>query len=784
MRQTLLKSFLLLCSLIVGSVVWADSETITFGELGLENGVQYSDPFGTNISVTFGGSGGNDGKYYTTGSGIRTYGNGTITITAKGNTITGIVTTFSGESYAPASDNVWSSDGTGEGTSGVSASWEGSATEVVMKRPSGSGHWRLQTITVTYTTGGDVTPTCDAPTFSPAAGTYTTAQNVTISTTTEDATIYYTVDGTDPTTESTQYTSAITVSETTTIKAIAVKADYNNSSVASATYKIVKIEHAGTSEDPYTVADAINAIDLNTGVTGVYATGIVSQIVSAFNSTYGNISYNISADGTTEGLQLQAYRGKGKDGASFTSADDVKVGDIVVVYGNLTKFGSTYEFAQDNQLYSLERPVITTPTLNVSKTSLTGFTYAEGCGPSVAQTFDLTGENLTGDVTLSVDNKYYEISVSETSDYANSITRPKSEFGSKTIYVRLRAGLGVAESYSSTITITSEDAEDKTVTLGGNVTEYVPDYATLPFVFNGGRSDIENTDGLTQKGLSTDYNTKTTKLKFDGTGDYLILKINETAATLAFDVKGNSFSGGTFTVQTSTDGINYRDLNTYTELGDTQTEAFALAPEVRFVKWVYTEKSNGNVGLGNIKVVDWTETATVGEAKYATYVPNQDVIFSSGVEAYIGALNGKYVKLTAVKAVAKGTPVILKNTGRYVLAPARADELDDISSNVLKASTEATVADGTQYILAMPEGEPIGFYKASGIIPPGKAYLVVPAEAGVKAFYFEADDATAINEVNGQCSMVNGQSIYNLAGQRINKLQKGINIVGGKKILK
>ena len=153
MKQKLLKSLLLLCTFIVGSIAWADSETITFAKItpALENGVQYSDPFGTNISVTFGG-GGNDGKYYNTGSGIRTYGNGTITITAKGNTITAIETTFDG-SNSPASADVWSSDGKGEGTYGSSASWEGSATEVVMTRPSGNGHWRLQAITVTYTTG-------------------------------------------------------------------------------------------------------------------------------------------------------------------------------------------------------------------------------------------------------------------------------------------------------------------------------------------------------------------------------------------------------------------------------------------------------------------------------------------------------------------------------------------------------------------------------------------------------------------------------------------------------
>ena len=342
----------LLCALLTTVGAWADSETITFGELGLENGVQYSEPFGTNISVTFGG-GANDGKYYNTGTGIRTYGNGTITITANGSTITAIETTFAGDTYAPASEDVWTSNGTGTGTSGVSATWEGSATEVVMTRPSGNGHWRLQAVTVTYSTGG--TPTCVAPTFSPAAGTFITAQSVEISTKTEGATIYYTLDGSDPTGESTAYTEAVTISKTTTIKAIAVRDGYNNSSVASATYKIVSFEHAGTAEDPYSVADARLAIETSTGVSEVYAAGIVSKIVTAYNSTYGNITYNISADGTTDGEQLQAFRGKDKGGEWFNSAYDVMVGDVVIIYGNLTKYGSTYEFAADNQIVSLQR---------------------------------------------------------------------------------------------------------------------------------------------------------------------------------------------------------------------------------------------------------------------------------------------------------------------------------------------------------------------------------------------------------------------------------------------
>ena len=88
--------------------------------------------------------------------------------------------------------------------------------------------------------GTPPTPTCATPTFNPAAGTYTQAQNVTISCATEGATIYYTTNGEEPTTSSSVYSGTISVSTTTTIKAMAAKADYNNSSVASATYTIVQ----------------------------------------------------------------------------------------------------------------------------------------------------------------------------------------------------------------------------------------------------------------------------------------------------------------------------------------------------------------------------------------------------------------------------------------------------------------------------------------------------------------------------------------------------------------
>ncbi len=81
-------------------------------------------------------------------------------------------------------------------------------------------------------------PTAVAPVFTPAAGVYASIQSVQIASTTPGAVIYYTLDGSTPTTGSARYTAAVTISQTTTVKAIATAYGYTNSSVASATYTI------------------------------------------------------------------------------------------------------------------------------------------------------------------------------------------------------------------------------------------------------------------------------------------------------------------------------------------------------------------------------------------------------------------------------------------------------------------------------------------------------------------------------------------------------------------
>jgi hypothetical protein len=84
------------------------------------------------------------------------------------------------------------------------------------------------------------------------------------------------------------------------------------------------------------------------------------------------------------------------------------------------------------------------------------------------------------------------------------------------------------------------------------------------------------------------------------------------------------------------------------------------------------------------------------------------------------------------------------------------------------------------YILANG-ADGVGFYKAEGTIPAGKAYF--QSTSGVKAFFFDGDDATGISLMEDGRSQMEDGAIYNIAGQRIQKMQKGINIINGKKVL-
>jgi hypothetical protein len=111
------------------------------------------------------------------------------------------------------------------------------STETIEAVAAADGFSNSAVATATYTIGS-AGPPAATPTFSPAAGTYTSVQTVTISDATAGATIYYTTNGTTPTTTSTVFTAPIAVNSTETIEALATASGFSNSAVATATYTL------------------------------------------------------------------------------------------------------------------------------------------------------------------------------------------------------------------------------------------------------------------------------------------------------------------------------------------------------------------------------------------------------------------------------------------------------------------------------------------------------------------------------------------------------------------
>ena len=173
------------------------------------------------------------------------------------------------------------------------------------------------------------------------------------------------------------------------------------------------------------------------------------------------------------------------------------------------------------------------------------------------------------------------------------------------------------------------------------------------------------------------------------------------------------------------------------------------------------------------------EVNYVGDAGYATmYDAANDWALNGDATAYIAAFDGeKYLLLTEVKDVPAGAAVILKGSYYNKLATTATS---DVTANELRGTDADTEADGTMYVLAQPEGEEVGFYQATGTIAAGKAYY--QSTSGVKAFYFGNGDATSIQTIDN-AQKTTEDAIYNIAGQRLNKVQKGINIINGKKVL-
>ncbi len=264
-----------------------------------------------------------------------------------------------------------------------------------------------------------------------------------------------------------------------------------------------------------------------------------------------------------------------------------------------------------------------------------------------------------------------------------------------------------------------------------------------------------------------------------------------------YSVQTGVYQAATYTL-TASDGTSVTPAN----LGNTYTplEVSGLSAASTAITVTTTDASKWlSLADFTVSLAKTLPLNVVGDKSYATLYLPFDVTTTGATKAYYAATaNNGSVQLTETSGEGTEIPaltaVVLVNESAEASATLNMTtgltSVVSESSNLLKGTLvpmSLDLGDATSYYSLGNYNNVIGFYKFEGgtiALGANKAYLEVPA-SGVKGFTFDFDDdATAISNLNGQWSMVNGQSIYNLAGQRISKPLKGISIVNGKKVLR
>ena len=287
--------------------------------------------------------------------------------------------------------------------SGSTLTITGVGTVVVAANQAGNTNYSAAT-QVTQSIVVNVIGAAATPTFSPVAGTYTAAQTVTISDTTSGATIYYTTNGTTPTTSSTVYSGAITVSSTETLEAIATATGYSTSAVATAAYTISIPTNpvpaiSGISPAFTNAGGAVFTLTVNGS--GFIASSTVYWGASALTTTY------VSATQLT---------------AQVPAADIATAGTIAITVQTPAPGGGTsnaWQFEVDSASSGSTAPTITSTTETVAAGSTASYPVTV---PSSVTSVSVTCLNLPTGASCSYS------STTNTVTIATSSTTPKGTY--------------------------------------------------------------------------------------------------------------------------------------------------------------------------------------------------------------------------------------------------------------------------------------------------------------------------------------------------------------------
>ena len=220
--------------------------------------------------------------------------------------------------------------------------------------------------------------------------------------------------------------------------------------------------------------------------------------------------------------------------------------------------------------------------------------------------------------------------------------------------------------------------------------------------------------------------------------------------------------------------INYSNYSFYqnsTTVGNTSQDATRTGAKAA---WVFTEVTSLPITMHE-----------VDGAYYGTINLPVAVEIPAGLSAYSATASGNLMSLTKVVedgVLAANTPVVLYSEGNVTSLDIASTAGTAAVGNELSGTTAAiSVTANDNYVLNCVNDE-VGFYKFNGTEMPGfKAYLTSANAASVKAFAFSFEDVEdAIRAIESENS---GLEIYDIAGRRVQKAQKGLYIVNGKKVM-
>lgn len=203
----------------------------------------------------------------------------------------------------------------------------------------------------------------------------------------------------------------------------------------------IKYEHAGTAEDPYSVADVlkyISTLGTETSTEDVYVKGVITYIKEV-STSYGNATYKIKDEDVEN--EVLVYHGYYLNGAKFTSEDQIRVGDEVVVKGKVKNYNDIPEFDSKNSIVS----IVKAPYLNVTASKESGIVAA---GETVTITVDTNVDSWNA----TSDNKAFVVGT-QSGNTVDVVVSKNTDATERKATITVTAG-----SLSKTITLTQSGA--------------------------------------------------------------------------------------------------------------------------------------------------------------------------------------------------------------------------------------------------------------------------------------------------------------------------------------